>query len=104
MTPELPEVFKFKSILHTLNTHPHPNPEAQMSLHFVLRPAVLKHKVIENQKCTESPQNDLNHLTVKSTLYILNTHPEAQISLGFALRPAFSRFKVDENRKCTEWP
>ena len=44
------------------------------------------------------PHNDLKHLTLQSTLYILNTHPEAQISLLFDL--PFLRYKVVENRKC----
>ena len=33
------------------------------------------YKVPENQKCTQWPQNELEHLTVKSTLYTLNTYP-----------------------------
>ncbi len=34
-----------------------------------------RYKVDENRKCTEWPQIDLNPLTVKGTLYVLNTHP-----------------------------
>ncbi len=29
----------------------------------------LRYKAVENQKCTEWPQNDMKHLTLKSTLY-----------------------------------
>ncbi len=42
----------------------------------------LRHSFVENRKCAEWPQNDLNHWSVKSTLCTLNT----QISLRFALR------------------
>ncbi len=34
-------------------------------------------RVGENRKCTERPQIELEHLTVKSTLYTLNTYPRA---------------------------
>ncbi len=34
-----------------------------------------RYKVAENWKCTEWPQTELEHLTVKSTLYTLNTYP-----------------------------
>ncbi len=34
-----------------------------------------RYKVVKNRKCTEWPQTELEHLTVKSTLYTLNTHP-----------------------------
>ncbi len=33
------------------------------------------YKVGENRKCTEWPQTELEHLTVKNTLYTLNTYP-----------------------------
>ena len=33
-----------------------------------------RYKVVENQKCTKWPQTDLEHLTVKSILYALNTY------------------------------
>ena len=38
-----------------------------------------RYKIVENRKCTEWPQNNLKFLTVKSTLYTLNTHPKAQV-------------------------
>ncbi len=34
-----------------------------------------RYKVAEYRKCTEWPQTELQHLTVKSTLYTLNTYP-----------------------------
>ncbi len=37
--------------------------------------------------CTELSQNDLEDLTVKSTLHTVTTYPEAQILPSFALRP-----------------
>ena len=45
-----------------------------------------RYKVVENPKRPEWPQNDITHLSVKSSLYTLNTHPDVQISLLFALR------------------
>ncbi len=55
-------------------------PEAQISLRFSLPPAIFEQKkprsiFVEKRKCTELPQNDLQHFTVKSTMYTLNTHP-----------------------------
>ncbi len=65
-----------------------------------------------NVKCsvmkhTECPQNDLEYLTVKSTLYRLTT--EIQILVRFALRQAFFFFFFFEvqgcrKSKCTKWP
>ena len=43
-------------------------------------------KVVENPKCTEWPQTDLEHLTVKSTLHILKTYFLGQMSSRLALR------------------
>ncbi len=50
------------------------------------------------------PQNDLNHLTVKSTLYTLNTHQRPKFHPISLYDEACSRFKVVENQNCTEWP
>ncbi len=63
-----------------------------------------RYNVVENRKCTEWPQNDLKHLTVKSTLYILNTHPKVKISLRFALRPAVFEIQCCRKSEFTEWP
>ncbi len=68
-----------------------------MSPPFALRPAVFGIQACRKSECTEWPQNDLNYLSVKSTLYILNTHPETQILLRFALRPAV--FDIQPCRK-----
>ncbi len=82
MAPELPAAFNCTSILYALNTHPWgPN-----FTPLALRPA---YKIIEIRKCTQWSQNDLNHLTVESTLYILNNRAEPQISL---FRYTSSRF------------
>ncbi len=65
-----------------------------------------RYKFVENQKCTEWHQNHLNHLTVKSTVYTLNTlyrGPNFTLFLS-----TISRFrdtiKLVENRKYTERP
>ena len=64
-------------------------------------------KVVENRKCTKWPPNDLNHLTIKSTLYTLNRNPEAHISLSFAPRPAVFEIqgcgKSEMHRMTPEW-
>ncbi len=57
--------------LYTLNTHP----DAQISIRFALRQAIFEIQVVKNRKCTEWPQNDLNHIPDKSYLYTLNTYP-----------------------------
>ena len=45
-----------------------------------------RYNVVDNQKCTsEWPQNDLEHLTVKRTLYILNTNLHRPIIFHFTL-------------------
>ncbi len=44
--------------------------EHQMSSHFILLQPFSSYKVVGNQKCTKSPQNDLKHLKVKNALHI----------------------------------
>ncbi len=59
-----------------------------------------RYKVVGIGKCTEWPQDDLEHLTVKSTLYKLSTFPEAHLLHDHP----FSKYKVvknRKNRKCT---
>ncbi len=51
-----------------------------------------RHKVVENRKCIEWPQNDLGHWTVNSTLYTIHwiLNPEAQHAqyfMRFTLQP-----------------
>ena len=48
------------------------------------------YKVGENRKCTEWPQTELEHLTVKRTLYTIILNPEAQTLVRFTLRLAVS--------------
>ncbi len=57
----------------------------------------------KNWKCTEWPQNNLKHLTVKSTLYTLSAYPEAQILVRFALQPAVFQIQGSPNRRCGKW-
>ncbi len=49
--------------------------ESQSSVRLALLPALFK--IQSCRKCTEWPQADLQHLTVKSTLYTLNVTPES---------------------------
>ncbi len=44
---------------------------------FALRPAVFKMQACWKSKMHRTTQNDLNQLTVRSTLYTLNTHPRS---------------------------
>ncbi len=45
---------------------------------------------------------EIEQLTVKSTLYTLNTYPEAQILVCLLYDQPFLRYKVVNNRKCIE--
>ena len=61
----------------------------------------------ENRKCTHWPQNHLKHLTVESTLYILNTHPWGPNFTPFCSTNSwgFFRYNVVKNHQMTlEWP
>ncbi len=61
---------------------------------------------VKNRKYTEWPQTEFEHITVKSTLYILNTYPWCPNFGPFhSMTSSFQdTIKVTENRKCTEWP
>ncbi len=63
-------------------------------------------KIVENQKCTQWPHNDLNHLSVKSTLYTLNAYPRGTNFTPF--RSTTIRFRdtgFSEIRNApTKWP
>ncbi len=50
-----------------------------------------RYNIVKNRKCIEWPQNDLNHLTVKSTLYTLNTHPRGPNFAPFRSRTSHFR-------------
>ncbi len=50
-----------------------------------------RYRFFENRKYTEWPQNDLKHLSVKSTLCTLNTHPRGPNFTPF--RSTTSRFQ-----------
>ncbi len=45
----------------------------------------------KSRKCTECPQTQVEHLTVKSTLYTSNTYPWGPNLVRFALWPAVSK-------------
>ncbi len=92
MTPECPNYW-------TVNRHPEntnlPPPLKVCSVSFNDQP-FSRCMVVQNWKCIAWHWNDLEHLTVKSTLYTLSTYPrappspEAQILVRFAWRPAVS--------------
>ena len=82
-----------KRTLYTLITHP----EAQISLRFAARPAVLKIHLAEIGNAPNDVRMTSNHLIVKRTLDTLNTYTEALISLRSALRPAV--FEIQACRK-----
>ena len=86
--------------------------EAQSLVHFSLWLAVPRYNVHvqgqQNRKCTEWPQTELEHLTVKGTLYTLNTYPWGS---NFGLFCSTIKHFQDTtctrlpiNRNCTEWP
>ncbi len=66
----------------------------------------LRYKLTENQKCTECFQTELEHLTVKSTLYALNTYHRDPNFGPFCSTTSRSRdtIKAIKNWKCTERP
>ncbi len=63
-----------------------------------------RYKVVKIVECTESPQTEFEHLTVKSTLYSLNTY-----STGLQFGPfcctssCFRETRLSKIWKCTEW-
>ncbi len=50
-----------------------------------------RYKVAKNQKCTEWPQTELEHLTVKSTLFTLNIYSRGP-NIG-PFRSTINRFR-----------
>ena len=92
--PEWPQVVNCQKYpAYTEYSHPRPKFHSV----WLYDEPCLRYKVDENRKCTQWPQNDLNHLSVKSTLSTLNTHPRAKISLFFTLWPAI--FEIQGCRK-----
>ena len=83
-------------------------PEAHASPLFALRPASFEIQVFRKSKWTKWPQNDINHLSVKSTLYTLNTHPRGPNFTPF--RSTTSHFrdtglsKIGMHWMIPEWP
>ncbi len=70
-----------------------------VSLYDLPFPRYNMYKVGENRKCTEWPQTEFEDLTVKNTLYALNTYPEAQILVNFALWLAISEIQHVHGRR-----
>ncbi len=71
---------------------------------FVLRPSFFELLDCQNSQMHEMTPNDLENVTLKSTLLIKywNTKPISPFALCM-LSPAVSKYKVAEKRKCTEW-
>ena len=91
--PNDPKVNTWPSNVRCINqilTH-----EVQILVRFALRLAFFS-EIHGRQKrqCTEWPQTELEHRTVKSTLYVSNTYPEAQILVRFALRPVSKILRI----------
>ena len=104
MTPNWTWTFKSQKSLyiHLVLTH-----KGQIVVRFALRLVVseIYVQVVKNRKCTEWPQTEYEHLTVKSTLYTLNTYPlRFKFSSVSLYDELFPRYKVFKNRKCTVWP
>ncbi len=59
--------------------------ETQMLVRLALRPAIFNIQVSRNRKCTKLPQSDMEHVTVKHTLYTVNTYTRT--------RPTFALFR-----------
>ncbi len=77
--------------------------EAQISLLFTLQPTVFEIQVFQKSKSTQWPQNDLNHLSVKSTICTLNIHPRDTNFISLYDQP-FSRYRLVENRNAPNDP
>ncbi len=64
--------------------------------------------VRDNRKCTKWPQNELEYLTVKSTLFTLNTYFRDPNFCPFHFTTSCFEdtmlLKIGKNRKCIEWP
>ncbi len=60
------EHFKFKSILHTLDTS-----VAQIWSVLPYDKRFSRYKAAENRRCTEWPQTELKHLTVQRTMLLI---------------------------------
>ncbi len=103
--PESPEAFNFhKYPVYTEYS------SLRLQFHYVslYDQPFSRYKIVENWKCTKWPNNDLNHLSVKSTLYTLNTHTLGPNFNPFALRPAIFKIlvfqKSEMNPMTPEWP
>ncbi len=80
--------------------------EALILVLFALRLAVSEIQHVQGQRKSETewPQTELEHLTVKSTLYILHIPPRPKFWSVSLYDYPFLRYNVVKNRKWTEWP
>ncbi len=90
-----------KGTLYTLNTQH----QGRISPRFILRPAIFKIQGCRKSEMHWMSQNDFKHLTVKSTLYVLNSHPQGANFTPFCSTTSLFRdTRLSKIRKCTEWP
>ncbi len=63
-----------------------------------------RYKVPQNQKSTECSQTEIEHLTVKTTLYTPNAyHRGPNIGQFCSTTSSCQATRSSKNRKCTEW-
>ncbi len=67
---------------------------------FSVRQAVLTKLQAIWDKCTEWPQNYIEH----NAIYVLLMSLSPQFHPIFPYKPRFLRYKVSDNWKCTKWP
>ena len=105
MTPECPWAVKCQKYpVYTEYSPPRPK------FHYVslYGQPFSRYRFFENQKCTIWPQNDLKHLSVKSTLCTPNIHPRGPNFNPFRSASSYFRdtglSKTKMHRMTPEWP
>ena len=108
MTPDWPKTLNcLKYFVYTKYLHPYTTPP-KTQIWTVSPNDQPFSRYQENRKCTEWSQNDRNHLTVRSTLYILSTYSRSPNFGQFRSMVRHFRdtkiLKNRKNQKCTDWP
>ena len=85
--------------------------KAKFLVRFALWPVIFEIQACWKSKCTEWPQNDLEHIRVKSTMHIESTYSRGTNLCSFALQSAFFEIqdyrksnKLEMHRMTSEWP